>query len=71
MAKRWCGEESSTGWHVYPTDDAISHDIDTDECICGVRTEAVQRADGSVGWLLVHHSLDGREHKETPAHTNS
>ena len=49
--------------HVYPRDDLIEHQM-TDECVCGVRTEPVEREDGSIGWLHVHHSLDGREADE-------
>ena len=50
--------------HVYPHRDLIEHDTDSDQCICGPTTEAVFRHDGSNGWLVVHHSLDGREHHE-------
>jgi hypothetical protein len=51
--------------HVYPTGDHIEHVIsETEDCPCGPRTEAIKRNDGSVGWLHVHHSLDGRELKE-------
>lgn len=50
--------------HCYPIDDLIEHDTDTDECVCGPEVEVVKRADGSVGWLYVHHSLDGREAAE-------
>ena len=49
--------------HVIPLDDLIVH-TDDDECLCGPRTEAVFRADGSNGWLIVHNSLDGREASE-------
>lgn len=50
--------------HVWPDDDLIDHDLDGDDCVCGPRTEPVERDDGSVGWVIVHHSLDGREHAE-------
>lgn len=46
--------------HVIPNGDLIHHESDVD-CACGPRTEPVGRADGSVGWVVVHHSLDGRE----------
>ena len=47
--------------HVYPDSDLIEHDTDHGEaCICGPRVEAVFRDDGSNGWVIVHHSLDGR-----------
>jgi hypothetical protein len=48
-------------WHVVPVDDLVEHDTDGDGCLCGPRTEPVERDDGSYGWVLVHHSLDGRE----------
>ncbi|GAB7004419.1 hypothetical protein JCM18899A_18920 [Nocardioides sp. AN3] len=47
--------------HTYPVADLIEHDTDSAECICGPTTEAVMREDGSNGWLVIHHSLDGRE----------
>ena len=46
--------------HVHPVGDLIDHEF-TDECPCGPRQELVRLADGSDGWLVVHHSLDGRE----------
>ena len=51
--------------HVSPVGDLIDHTAD-DDCPCGPRTEPVQREDGSMGWVVVHHSLDGRESGETP-----
>ncbi len=50
--------------HTYPVNDLIEHDTDGDGCPCGPRAEPVIRADGSCGWVVVHHSLDGREHTE-------
>lgn len=51
--------------HVYPEPDLIEHDTDHgDDCICGPTTEAVPCEDGSFGWLITHHSLDGREFAE-------
>jgi hypothetical protein len=49
--------------HAAPVGDLIEHDTATNDanCICVPRTEPVPRADGSIGWLIVHHSLDGRE----------
>lgn len=49
--------------HVMPNNDLIEHECH-DECPCGPTVEPVQRQDGSVGWLYVHHSLDGREKYE-------
>lgn len=49
---------------VIPLKDWVEHDAGSDECICGPRTEPVPREDGSIGWLITHHSLDGREFEE-------
>lgn len=46
--------------HVYPLGDLVAHDTDGDECICGPLDEPVKRDDGSIGWVVVHHALDGR-----------
>lgn len=48
--------------HVEPVDDLIEHEVS--DCPCGPRTEPVKAADGSVGWVVSHMSLDGREHDE-------
>lgn len=53
----------ATRAHVMPVNDLVAHAVD-DECVCGPRTEIVMREDGSSGWLIVHHSLDGRERLE-------
>lgn len=50
--------------HVMPINDLIEHDGTGTDCPCGPTTEAVFREDGSNGWMVVHHSLDGREHHE-------
>lgn len=53
--------------HVYPVDDHVEHVTDGEEgCICGPRVEIVERDQG-LAWLVVHHSLDGREAQERPA----
>ncbi|HEY9354190.1 MAG TPA: hypothetical protein VIP28_13100 [Nocardioides sp.] len=49
--------------HVMPVNDLVGHDV-ADDCVCGPRTEIVIRKDGSSGWLIVDHSLDGRERLE-------
>jgi hypothetical protein len=51
---------ASDAVHVHPRGDVIAHEL-TDACPCGPRTEPVKRDDGSMGWLIVHASLDGRE----------
>jgi hypothetical protein len=45
--------------HVEPVNDLIGHE-DRD-CPCGPSIEAVFREDGSNGWIITHHALDGRE----------
>lgn len=52
---------------VIPLYDRITHD-ENDDCICGPHTDAVPREDGTYGWLVTHHSLDGRETRNH-AHT--
>ena len=61
----WTSTTTDGGQHVHvlPDDDAITHTED-DSCVCGPRIEPVERPDGTVGWLIVHHSLDGREDRE-------
>jgi hypothetical protein len=54
--------ESTAGeFHVIPNRDLIHHDKEYGDCVCIPRTEAQQRDDGSYGWIVTHHSLDGRE----------
>ena len=62
MSKWLTAEHSDGAVHVAPINDLIEH-TDAD-CACGTRTEPVPRDDGSYGWLVVHHSLDGREATE-------
>jgi hypothetical protein len=45
--------------HILPIDDLIAHQ--PNDCACGPTPEAVPHDDGSFGWLVTHHSLDGRE----------
>ena len=47
--------------HVWPEDDLVDHDVEGDDCVCGVTSEPVERDDGSFGWVNTHHALDGRE----------
>lgn len=49
-------------FHVVPVNDLIEHDTTGEQdCVCGPDVEPVERDDGSVAWLISHHSLDGRE----------
>lgn len=49
--------------HVIPLDDLVEHQA-LESCVCGPAYELVQGEDGDSGWLIVHHSLDGREQDE-------
>jgi hypothetical protein len=59
---RWISIGQDDGFHIIPLYDRVGHD--PDNCVCGPTTDAVPRADGSMGWVIVHHSLDGREQHE-------
>lgn len=50
--------------HVYPVGDLIDHDTGSNNCACVPDVEPVPRTNGSMGWLITHHSLDGREQSE-------
>lgn len=54
---------SADDLHVHPVNDLIKHEL-ADECPCGPQSRPVERDDGSIGWLMVHNSLDGREQDE-------
>lgn len=49
--------------HVTPINDLVVHDTNTSEpdCVCGPEVRPADLPEGGIGWLLVHHSLDGRE----------
>lgn len=52
-------------WHIYPVDDVIAHDTESPgDCICGPVASIIAHEDGP-RTLYTHHSLDGRELKET------
>lgn len=60
------GKDDMSGdddWHVIPNNDGVQHDC-AETCVCGPTCEPVPRADDSIGWLYIHHSLDGRELNE-------
>lgn len=63
-APGWDIFQAADGAAIAPTDDQIVHDLAGDECVCGPQVVPVTRGDGSVGWLYVHNSLDGREAAE-------
>lgn len=49
--------------HIAPIADLVDHDTSSSEanCVCGPQLRPAAHNDGAVGWLIVHHSLDGRE----------
>ncbi|WP_346536960.1 hypothetical protein [Micromonospora sp. DPT] len=50
-----------------PINDLIQHDSSGgQDCVCGPTEQPVKGEDGSVRWMVVHHSLDGREQAERP-----
>lgn len=53
--------------HITPLRDLVDHDTSTAEpdCACGPEVRPVVHEGGATGWLLVHHSLDGREQVDT------
>jgi len=58
----WVLGEDANEVHVLPLRDLIDHAVS--DCICGTTTEPCPREDGSMGWLVTHYSLDGRESRE-------
>lgn len=46
--------------HVVPLGDAVEH-VSDDDCVCGPTAKPIKGDDGAVQWIMVHHSLDGRE----------
>jgi hypothetical protein len=51
--------------HVEPINDLIEHDTTGAPCVCGPKERPVKHDDGSVGWVVTHNSLDGRELLQT------
>jgi hypothetical protein len=47
--------------HTIPINDIIEHDTNSDECVCGPDIIYVENG----GKQVIHHSLDGREFRET------
>lgn len=46
--------------HVLPIGDLVEH-VSDDDCLCGPTAKPIKADDGSVQWIMVHHSLNGRE----------
>jgi hypothetical protein len=64
LSKRWRTEQfSDILVAIYPLNDKIPHDLREQDCICGPALDPIEEG---VGWILTHHSLDGRENAEGP-----
>lgn len=50
-------------FHIWPLEDIVEHDHEDHDggCVCGPTVEPVKCEDGSVGWIIAHHALDGRK----------
>lgn len=46
--------------HISPINDLVEHKLEGEDCVCGPDVEPVMRSDGSNGWIVRHHQLDGR-----------
>lgn len=49
-------------YHVIPRNDWVEHEFE--DCVCGPDARPKPRPDGAMGFVVVHHSLDGREYEE-------
>lgn len=49
--------------HIIPLNDCIVHEHDED-CACGPEVIPIKADDGTVNFVIGHHSLDGREQME-------
>lgn len=49
--------------HVLPRNDSVFHES-SEDCACGPEIMPVPARDGSMGWVITHHSLDNRESAE-------
>lgn len=65
---RWLVQTADYGACVVPIRDLVAHtntgEDGDDQCICGPSWNPVEQEDGSMRWVLTHHSLDGRETHE-------
>ena len=53
----------TTALHVVPIGDLVEH-VSDDDCLCGPTAKPIKADDGSVQWIMIHHSLDDREQIE-------
>lgn len=54
--------------HVKPQNDIAEHG--DENCICHPKLEPVNQEDGSIGWMFLHNSFDGRENLERESSRN-
>lgn len=55
-------EQTALGKRRWLTIEALPDETRADtDCPCGPEVERVLKATGPDGWLITHHSLDGRE----------
>lgn len=59
----WITHPKTYGATVIPLNDLIGHE-DNGTCICGPTWKPIHIPGGPAQRMLVHHSLDGREHHE-------
>jgi len=59
IIKGWVNIVEGNEVHTVPQNDLVQHE--PFDCACSPKTEAVERADGSINWLVIHNALDGRE----------
>lgn len=62
MSKGWTNGVINNEVHVLPIEDLIAHLVE--DCACGPTTEPVEGDGGIINWVVIHHSLDGREKEE-------
>lgn len=64
MTPKWEAIEVESGvCHIVPIGDLVDHD-QSDDCVCVPTSELVVNEGESDGWIVTHHSLDGRETAE-------
>lgn len=64
MSGQWLTQQTADDTvHTIPLDDQIIHDHSAD-CPCGPTAAPSPMPEGRTGWIVTHHSLDGREASE-------
>ena len=53
-----CRQDDNGNVAVWPIEDLVDHE--PYGCVCGPTPQPVRRDDGSTGWVVTHHALDGR-----------